>query len=249
MLVPATTSTGTRSSSRTFRTPTCARPCAEPPERTRPMRGRSAGTRPAQGAPEDHARGRATPHAAVRIGPDSSRAWDAALERHYDGSLTPIPHTEVPGCRDRSSRRSRGRPGRPLAPRSRRPPRQRRLRRRHDDPGHSRFRSPQTLDTTDATADGDPAVSCATPAPGKSVWYTFRPETSDTYVFDTYGSSPVRLPARPHALHGRVRRADARGRRPAPAVGSRRPLDRAARPTTSWWRARRSSSTRRSGSP
>lgn len=49
----------------------------------------------------------------------------------------------------------------------------------------------QTLDTTQATADGDPAVSCVSPAPGKSVWYTFRPETSDAYAFDTTGSLPA----------------------------------------------------------
>jgi hypothetical protein len=49
----------------------------------------------------------------------------------------------------------------------------------------------QVLDTTQATADGDPAVACVTPAPGKSVWYSFRPETSDTYAFDTLGTSPA----------------------------------------------------------
>lgn len=48
-----------------------------------------------------------------------------------------------------------------------------------------------TLDTTQATADGDPAASCVTPAPGKTVWFTFRPETSDVYAFDTSGSSPA----------------------------------------------------------
>ena len=48
----------------------------------------------------------------------------------------------------------------------------------------------RVLDTTQATADGDPAISCATPAPGKSVWYTFRPETADAYAFDTAGSTP-----------------------------------------------------------
>lgn len=47
-----------------------------------------------------------------------------------------------------------------------------------------------SLDTTQATADGDPAVSCVTPAPGRSVWYTFRPETSDAYAFDTAGTEP-----------------------------------------------------------
>lgn len=49
----------------------------------------------------------------------------------------------------------------------------------------------QTLDTTQATADGDPAVACVSPAPGKSVWYTFRPETSDAYAFDTTGTLPA----------------------------------------------------------
>lgn len=49
----------------------------------------------------------------------------------------------------------------------------------------------QVLDTTQATASGDPAVACASPAPGKSVWYTFRPEMSDTYAFDTSGSTPA----------------------------------------------------------
>ena len=49
----------------------------------------------------------------------------------------------------------------------------------------------QALDTTQATSDGDPAFACVTPAPGKSVWYSFRPETSDAYAFDTGGSSPV----------------------------------------------------------
>ncbi len=49
----------------------------------------------------------------------------------------------------------------------------------------------QTVGTTEATSNGDPAVSCTTPAPGKSVWYTFKPQTSDTYVFDTYGSAPT----------------------------------------------------------
>jgi|GEM_PF-1869553 len=48
----------------------------------------------------------------------------------------------------------------------------------------------QVLDTTQATSEGDPAVACVTPAPGKSVWYTFRPETSDSYAFDTGGSTP-----------------------------------------------------------
>jgi len=46
------------------------------------------------------------------------------------------------------------------------------------------------LDTTQATADGDPAVACVSPAPGKSVWYSFRPETSDTFVFDASTSLP-----------------------------------------------------------
>src|SRR4051812_40315857 len=41
MLVPVMQSTGTRSSSRTFRTPTWAAPRAPPPERTRQMRGRA----------------------------------------------------------------------------------------------------------------------------------------------------------------------------------------------------------------
>src|SRR6266704_712508 len=46
MLVPAMTSTGTRSSSRTLRTPTCARPRAPPPLSARPIRGREdAGSR------------------------------------------------------------------------------------------------------------------------------------------------------------------------------------------------------------
>jgi hypothetical protein len=49
----------------------------------------------------------------------------------------------------------------------------------------------QVLDTTQATADGDPAVACVASAPGKSVWYSFRPETSDTYAFDTGGSTPA----------------------------------------------------------
>ncbi len=47
-----------------------------------------------------------------------------------------------------------------------------------------------TVDTTQATSDGDPAVSCVTPAPGHSVWYTFRPETTDVYAFDTGGTEP-----------------------------------------------------------
>lgn len=46
------------------------------------------------------------------------------------------------------------------------------------------------LDTTQATAEGDPAVACVTPAPGKTVWYTFRPETSDSYVLDASTSIP-----------------------------------------------------------
>ena len=49
----------------------------------------------------------------------------------------------------------------------------------------------QSLDTTQATSEGDPAVACVTPAPGKSVWFTFRPETSDSYAFDTAGSTPA----------------------------------------------------------
>jgi len=49
----------------------------------------------------------------------------------------------------------------------------------------------QILDTTQATADGDPAVACVAPAPGKSVWYSFRPETSDAYAFDTGDSAPA----------------------------------------------------------
>jgi hypothetical protein len=47
-----------------------------------------------------------------------------------------------------------------------------------------------TLDTTQATADGDPTVTCVTPAPGKSVWYKFEPETSDAFVFDASSSLP-----------------------------------------------------------
>src|SRR5690606_26050695 len=42
MLVPAMASTGTRSSSSTLSTPTCAAPRAPPPDRTSPMRGRCA---------------------------------------------------------------------------------------------------------------------------------------------------------------------------------------------------------------
>ncbi len=42
MLVPAITSTGTRNSSSTFRTPMCAAPRAPPPERTSPIFGRFA---------------------------------------------------------------------------------------------------------------------------------------------------------------------------------------------------------------
>lgn len=49
----------------------------------------------------------------------------------------------------------------------------------------------QSLDTTQATSEGDPVIACITPAPGKSVWYTFRPETSDSYAFDTGGSTPT----------------------------------------------------------
>lgn len=49
----------------------------------------------------------------------------------------------------------------------------------------------KTLDTTQATADGDPAVACVSPAPGNSVWYSFRPETSDTYAFDANASTPA----------------------------------------------------------
>lgn len=48
----------------------------------------------------------------------------------------------------------------------------------------------QVLDTTEATSGGDPAVPCATPAPGKSVWYSFRPETSEAYAFDAQASTP-----------------------------------------------------------
>lgn len=49
----------------------------------------------------------------------------------------------------------------------------------------------QVLDTTQATSDGDPVVACVNPAPGKSVWYTFRPETSDAYAFDAGESTPA----------------------------------------------------------
>lgn len=49
----------------------------------------------------------------------------------------------------------------------------------------------QALDTTQATSDGDPAVPCVTPAPGKSVWYAFTPETSERYAFDATGSTPA----------------------------------------------------------
>jgi hypothetical protein len=48
----------------------------------------------------------------------------------------------------------------------------------------------QILDTTQATSVGDPAVSCVAPAPGKSVWYTFTPETSEAYAFDATASTP-----------------------------------------------------------
>src|SRR6185436_2508439 len=42
MLVPVTQCTGTRNSSSTFSTPTCARPRAPPPDSTRPIRWASA---------------------------------------------------------------------------------------------------------------------------------------------------------------------------------------------------------------
>lgn len=48
----------------------------------------------------------------------------------------------------------------------------------------------QVLDTTQATSDGDPAVPCIGPAPGKSVWYTFTPATSEDYAFDAQASTP-----------------------------------------------------------
>lgn len=48
----------------------------------------------------------------------------------------------------------------------------------------------QVLDTTQATEAGDPAVACEPAAPSKSVWYTFRPSTSDAYAFDATASTP-----------------------------------------------------------
>ncbi|MHB8797161.1 MAG: hypothetical protein ACYDBY_01740 [Thermoanaerobaculia bacterium] len=47
------------------------------------------------------------------------------------------------------------------------------------------------LETIQATSDGDPAMPCATAAPGKSVWFAFQPATSDSYVFETAGSAPA----------------------------------------------------------
>ena len=47
------------------------------------------------------------------------------------------------------------------------------------------------LDTTQATATGDPAVSCAAPAPGKSVWFSFQPQTTDSYAFDATATTPA----------------------------------------------------------
>ncbi|MCL4809270.1 MAG: hypothetical protein KJ062_16010 [Thermoanaerobaculia bacterium] len=48
----------------------------------------------------------------------------------------------------------------------------------------------QALDTTQATTDGDPAVPCIGPPPGKSVWYTFTPATSEVFAFDATASTP-----------------------------------------------------------
>lgn len=48
-----------------------------------------------------------------------------------------------------------------------------------------------TVDTTEATTDGDPAVPCTTIAPNKSVWYRIRPETTDYYALDTTGTVPA----------------------------------------------------------
>lgn len=49
----------------------------------------------------------------------------------------------------------------------------------------------QMLETVQATASGDPAMPCATASPGKSVWFKFEPATSDSYVFETGGSTPA----------------------------------------------------------
>src|SRR5512146_1090461 len=48
-----------------------------------------------------------------------------------------------------------------------------------------------TFDTTAATSGpNDPAVSCISPAPEKTVWFAFTPALDDTYSFDTAGTAP-----------------------------------------------------------
>ncbi len=49
-----------------------------------------------------------------------------------------------------------------------------------------------TVDTTEATNDtGDPAMPCVSPAPTRSVWYSFTPAVTDSYRIDTAGTTPA----------------------------------------------------------
>ena len=213
MLVPATTSTGTRSSSSTLRTPTWAKPWAEPPESTRPTRGLFGVSAGEEGATRRRARAKAPP-AARRIGAHDSRAWDSRPVGHYVGRHYPFGTG--------GSRMSKPIPSLVAVlilglalPATAAPPPNDACSAATTIPGLE-LPFTQVLDTTQATSDGDPAVACVTPAPGKSVWYTFRPETSDAYAFDTGRQHARRLPPRPHPLHGRLRRPDARRQRLCP---------------------------------
>ncbi len=116
MLVPATQSTGTRSSSRTRSTPTWARPSAPPPERTSATRGRAAAGSGAGSEP-----------AAAAVGPSASRASSAPdrandliapLDRSRSrADATPVggwraPAAAFSACGARRARRADGAGGR-----------------------------------------------------------------------------------------------------------------------------------------
>ena len=222
MLVPATTSTGTRSSSRTLRTPTWAKPWAEPPERTSPTRGRFGVSAGEDGATRRRTRANAPP-AARRIGAHDSRPWDSRPVGHYIGrysSIQPHRHRRSPDV-ETDSVPHRGPDSRPHVSRGRGPPSERRLFGRHDDPwsgaslhpgaghdaGHVRRRPRRRL-----RRSGSREVRLVHVPPRDVRRLRFRRRREHAR----------RLRARPHPLHGQLRRPDSRRRRlrPRPPRGS-----------------------------
>src|SRR5213075_622148 len=109
MLVPVTQCTGTRNSSRTLSTPTCARPRAPPPDRTRPMRGATAWAWAADGAQSANATANNTDSTPVLIialpGGDGTVGHGAA-----GGHGTKVPTERQAPTSSRTSRTGRTQP-------------------------------------------------------------------------------------------------------------------------------------------